>query len=402
MTLAMPGVCSAGLTMTVLPVTSAATVMPQQIASGKFQGLMTTATPRGWCHCLVELADEPPEAGALEEGGQAGVVLAEVDGLADVGVGLAPGLAGLLDHDAGEAVALLRIIAAASDQHRGSAPAGRCRATPGTRRARRSTMPGPARACGRWRPWAPGRRRRRRTPRAAREGEVAHRLVEERAAVAHALRPPARAGGARRAGDEVGLAGWSPALGAGAASSAPTSALSRKPAFSHDSLRCSRAGADEVRHAGDHLADGHVLADAQAHVGGGVLELVGHAVEHLELEGLAGQAALLERGERRAMERTLCEPSASLTPALRVGPIAPASRRGASALGQASRKTSPSLEAARRSATSRPHGAGPALLLGVMVSASQYAPLTRRTVTMRPGALGPVADPRASSTPDLR
>ncbi len=47
-TCAMPGVCSAGLTMTVLPVTRAATVMPQQIASGKFQGLMTTATPRGW------------------------------------------------------------------------------------------------------------------------------------------------------------------------------------------------------------------------------------------------------------------------------------------------------------------------------------------------------------------
>ena len=44
---AMPGVCSAGLTMTVLPVTRAATVMPVQMASGKFQGLITTATPRG-------------------------------------------------------------------------------------------------------------------------------------------------------------------------------------------------------------------------------------------------------------------------------------------------------------------------------------------------------------------
>ncbi len=51
MSLAMPGVCSAGLTITVLPMTSAATVMPQQMASGKFHGLMTTATPRGWYHC---------------------------------------------------------------------------------------------------------------------------------------------------------------------------------------------------------------------------------------------------------------------------------------------------------------------------------------------------------------
>ena len=47
MTLAMPGVCSAGFTTTVLPVTSAAVVMPVQIASGKFHGLITTATPRG-------------------------------------------------------------------------------------------------------------------------------------------------------------------------------------------------------------------------------------------------------------------------------------------------------------------------------------------------------------------
>ena len=48
MTDAMPGVCSAGFTTAVLPVTSAAAVMPVQIASGKFHGLMTAATPRGW------------------------------------------------------------------------------------------------------------------------------------------------------------------------------------------------------------------------------------------------------------------------------------------------------------------------------------------------------------------
>ena len=48
MILAMPGVCSAGLTTQVFPHTSAATVIPVQIASGKFQGLITAATPRGW------------------------------------------------------------------------------------------------------------------------------------------------------------------------------------------------------------------------------------------------------------------------------------------------------------------------------------------------------------------
>ena len=42
----------------VLPVTSAATVMPQQIASGKFHGLMTTATPPRLVPLLVRLADE--------------------------------------------------------------------------------------------------------------------------------------------------------------------------------------------------------------------------------------------------------------------------------------------------------------------------------------------------------
>ena len=45
----MTGDCSAGFKTTVLPATRAATVMPVGIASGKFQGGMTTATPRGMC-----------------------------------------------------------------------------------------------------------------------------------------------------------------------------------------------------------------------------------------------------------------------------------------------------------------------------------------------------------------
>ena len=51
MILAIPGVCSAGFTTAQFPVTSAATVIPAQIASGKFHGLMIAATPRGWYHC---------------------------------------------------------------------------------------------------------------------------------------------------------------------------------------------------------------------------------------------------------------------------------------------------------------------------------------------------------------
>src|SRR5213078_595018 len=68
---AMPGVCSAGLKTTQFPVTSAAVTMPAGIASGKFHGAMT----------------EPQRL--------APVVLAVVDRLADVGVGLGKRLARL-------------------------------------------------------------------------------------------------------------------------------------------------------------------------------------------------------------------------------------------------------------------------------------------------------------------
>ncbi len=44
---AQPGACSAGLSTTVLPVASAAAVMPSGIASGKFHGAITAQTPRG-------------------------------------------------------------------------------------------------------------------------------------------------------------------------------------------------------------------------------------------------------------------------------------------------------------------------------------------------------------------
>ena len=43
---AMTGDCSAGFITTAFPVTRAAAVMPQRIASGKFHGAITAATPR--------------------------------------------------------------------------------------------------------------------------------------------------------------------------------------------------------------------------------------------------------------------------------------------------------------------------------------------------------------------
>jgi hypothetical protein len=44
---AITGDCSAGFITTVLPATSAAVVMPQRMAIGKFHGAMVTVTPRG-------------------------------------------------------------------------------------------------------------------------------------------------------------------------------------------------------------------------------------------------------------------------------------------------------------------------------------------------------------------
>ena len=80
-----------------LPATSAATVMPQGMASGKFQGGMTTATPRGMCSHGVGLAGDVAAARLGQADHLPGVELAEVDCLGDVGVGLAPWLAALED-----------------------------------------------------------------------------------------------------------------------------------------------------------------------------------------------------------------------------------------------------------------------------------------------------------------
>ena len=85
-----------------LPATSAATVIPVGIASGKFQGGMTTATPRARCSLGVGLARHVAAAGLGQAEHLAGVELAEIDRLGDVGVGLTPGLAALVNLPGGQ------------------------------------------------------------------------------------------------------------------------------------------------------------------------------------------------------------------------------------------------------------------------------------------------------------
>ena len=71
-------------------------------------GLMTEATPRGWCHWWFNSPTNcPNRCGWNRRTAVAGVILAEVDGLAGVGVGLAPRLAGLADHDGRQFVAAI-------------------------------------------------------------------------------------------------------------------------------------------------------------------------------------------------------------------------------------------------------------------------------------------------------
>ena len=83
------GVCGAGLTITGLPAASDASTDPTGMATGKFHGGVTTEMPTGVCTapCTSDRA-----------AARVGVVPREVDGLADLRVGLGHGLAGLVDH----------------------------------------------------------------------------------------------------------------------------------------------------------------------------------------------------------------------------------------------------------------------------------------------------------------
>ena len=73
---------------------------------GEVPGTDDRGHAAGLVPLVVQFAHETAQALGLEEAdGQAGVILAEVDGLADVGIGFAPGLARLANHHGGQPIA---------------------------------------------------------------------------------------------------------------------------------------------------------------------------------------------------------------------------------------------------------------------------------------------------------
>ena len=80
---------------------------------GEIPGTDDRGHAAGLMPVVIQFAHETAEPLRLEEAdGHAGVKFAEVDGLADVGIGLAPGLARLANHHGGQPIA----VAAASRQ----------------------------------------------------------------------------------------------------------------------------------------------------------------------------------------------------------------------------------------------------------------------------------------------
>ena len=77
-------------------------VMPVRMASGKFQGAITTATPRGKCKNRFSSPGTSRPALRLQGDGLAGVEFAKVDGFANVGVCFAPLFAAFVDFPSGQ------------------------------------------------------------------------------------------------------------------------------------------------------------------------------------------------------------------------------------------------------------------------------------------------------------
>ena len=72
---------------------------------GEIPGTDDGGHAAGLIRLMVQLAHETAQSLWLEQAnGNPGIVLAEVDGLADVGIGLAPGLASLANHYGGQFV----------------------------------------------------------------------------------------------------------------------------------------------------------------------------------------------------------------------------------------------------------------------------------------------------------
>ena len=102
----MPRVCDDGLTTAVLPVTKRGGGHAGTDGQGKVPGADDRGHAAGLMPLVVQFAHEPAQPAGLEQpDGHAGVILAEVDGLADVGIGLAPGLARLANHHGGQPIA---------------------------------------------------------------------------------------------------------------------------------------------------------------------------------------------------------------------------------------------------------------------------------------------------------
>ncbi len=139
--------------------------------------------------------------------------------------------------------------------------------------------------------------------------------------------------------------------------------------------------ANEIGHAGDHLADGDVLAHAEVHLRGGVLELVGHAVEHLQFECGVGQAAFFQSGEGIGDGADVVRAERELdSPTLRIA------RAGIEEdVGHA-------LEAGVGLSLGPPDGAWPAHLLGVDDLIVPVRPFHQAHGDDAAGALRPLAD----------
>ena len=103
--------CGAGLMMTPLPAASADSTEPAGMATGKFHGGATTVSAR---------RDEARALHGVEFARTRGVVVGEVDRLADLRIGFGDGLAGLGRHDLDEAVAVGREREPRAVEHRGA------------------------------------------------------------------------------------------------------------------------------------------------------------------------------------------------------------------------------------------------------------------------------------------
>ena len=114
---AITGDCSAGLSTTVLPVTRAATVMPQGMARGKFHGRNDHGDAAWNVLAGVGLTGNIAAAGFGQADHLPGIELAKIDRLGNVGVGLAPRLAALEDLPGSQLESSLPQDSGCLDQH---------------------------------------------------------------------------------------------------------------------------------------------------------------------------------------------------------------------------------------------------------------------------------------------